>query len=66
MESGVRMPLRPYLSLLLILKDSGGENEEELRKTIREVNSRFVAKEEILSDNLYYYDFSSKTVKIIF
>lgn len=51
---------------VLILKDSGGENEEELRKTIREVNSRFVAKEEILSDNLYYYDFGSKTVKIIF
>lgn len=51
---------------VLILKDTGRENVEEIKKTIREVNSRFVAKEEILSDNLYYYDFGSKTVKIIF
>ncbi len=51
---------------VLILRDTGRENVEEIKKTIREVNSRFVAKEEILSDNLYYYDFGSKTVKIIF
>ena len=51
---------------VLILRDTGRENVEEIKKTIREVNSRFVAKEEILSDNLYYYDFVSKTVKIIF
>ena len=51
---------------VLILMDTGMENVEEIKKTIREVNSRFVSKEEILSDNLYYYDFVSKTVKIIF
>ena len=37
---------------VLILRDTGMENVEEIKKTIREVNSRFVSKEEILSDNL--------------
>lgn len=50
---------------VLILTETGAEEPAEMRDMIREVNREHVAAEEVLSDNLYYYDFSSKSVKII-
>ena len=38
---------------------------EEMKGMIREVNAQHVAAEEILSDNLYYFDVQSGTIKII-
>lgn len=50
---------------VLILEETGAEEPDEIRNMICEVNREHVAAEEVLSDNLYYYDFSSKNVKII-
>lgn len=50
---------------VLILEETGAEEPAEMRDMIREVNREHVATEEVLSDNLYYYDLSSKSVKII-
>lgn len=50
---------------VLILEKTGLEVPGEMRKMICEVNEQHVAAEEVLSDNLYYYDFVTKTVKII-
>ncbi|MCM1058414.1 MAG: DUF5688 family protein [Firmicutes bacterium] len=50
---------------VLILEKTVMETPEEVKHMIREVNSQHVSAEEILSDNLYYYDLPTKTVKII-
>lgn len=50
---------------VLILEETGAEEPAEMQDMIREVNREHVAAEEVLSDNLYYYDLSSKSVKII-
>lgn len=50
---------------VLILEETGAEEPAEMQDMIREVNREHVAAEEVLSDNLYYYDFTSKSVKII-
>lgn len=50
---------------VLLLDKTGTEAPEELKKMIREVNAQHVAAEEVLSDNLYYYDFLTKTIRII-
>jgi hypothetical protein len=51
---------------VLLLADRGGERADELKNMIAEVNSTQVPPEEVLSDSLYYYDYSEKRVKIIF
>lgn len=50
---------------VLILEKTGLERPEELKAMIREVNGQHMAAEEVLSDNLYYYDLMDKIVKII-
>lgn len=50
---------------VLILEKTGAEAPEEMKKMIHEVNTQHVAAEEVLSDNLYYFDFSTKTIRII-
>ena len=55
MESAISM-LRSYLSLLILLKDSNESSHESLKNMIREVNQTQVAKQEVLSDSLYYFD----------
>lgn len=56
MESGVRMPLRPYLSLFLLIPDNGNVETERLEEMVYEVNNTQVAPEEVLSDRVYYFD----------
>ncbi len=50
---------------IILLKDSGNENPEELREMILEVNRTQVEPEEILSDSLYYFSRKERNVKII-
>lgn len=49
---------------VILLVDTGRETAESLKQMIREVNAAHVAPEEVLSDNLYYYDFHKKKIKI--
>ena len=51
---------------VILLADTGSGLPGELKAMIAEVNSTQVAPEEVLSDSLYYYDFTDKKVKIIF
>lgn len=51
---------------VILLEESEKAVPAEIRKMIYEVNRAHVAPEEILSDNLYFYDYSEKKVKIIF
>lgn len=41
---------------LILIPDSGKEKPETLRRMVQEVNAGHVAPEEILSDNIYYFD----------
>lgn len=50
---------------VILLTDKGNSSPDALRDMIVEVNGTQVAPEEILSDNLYYYDFSDKRVEIV-
>ena len=54
MESGVRMPLRPYLSLLITMP-CGIFSVEEAKEVIQAVNVEQVAPEDQLSDSVYIY-----------
>lgn len=49
---------------LLLDEDRAGETDS-VKRMIYEINREHVAKEEVLSDNLYYYDFKDKTVRIV-
>lgn len=50
---------------VILLADTGREAADSLKQMIREVNAAHVAPEEVLSDNLYYYDFHEKKIKIV-
>lgn len=51
---------------VILLEESEKTVPAEIRKMIYEVNRTHVTPEEVLSDNLYFYDYSEKKVKIIF
>lgn len=63
MESGVRMPLRPYLSLLLLLRDDEIP-VDELRRMVRSVNRGVVDEMDRLSDEVYHYQRGSGKLEI--
>ena len=63
MESGVRMPLRPYLSLLLLLRDDEIP-VDELRRMVRSVNLGVVDEMDRLSDEVYHYQRGSGKLEI--
>ena len=50
---------------VILLPDKGDESAENLKSMIHEVHRTQVAAEEVLSDSLYYYDFTEKKLKII-
>ena len=56
MESGVRMPLRPYLSLFLFIADDGSMELSHLEEMVRSINEAEVAPADRLSDNVFHYD----------
>ena len=50
---------------VILLPETGIETPEELKAMIAEVNTTCLAPEEVLSDNLYYYDSREKKIRII-
>ena len=55
MESRVCILLRPYLSLLILLRKSGQHTPYDLRAMVRQVNREQVAPEEQLSNEVFEY-----------
>ena len=53
MESGARMPLRPYLSLLIAVPYDDGVSPEELKEMISDINDNVVENIDQLSNNAY-------------
>lgn len=51
---------------VLLLDQQEGESTGELRRMIYEINRSHVAPEDVLSDNLYYYNPAAKAMEIIF
>lgn len=51
----MRMPLRPYLSLLILVPDSPDVSAVELQRMVQSVNMEQVAPEERLSNHVYHY-----------
>ena len=64
MESGVRMPLRPYLSLLILIPDNGTIAKEDLGQIVAEINATQVSKEDLLSDKVQFYDSKQKQLRL--
>ncbi len=51
---------------VILLPETGKESAGELRRMICDVNCNHVAPEEVLSDNLYYYDYVNKNIRVIY
>ena len=50
---------------VIILPENGGEDYEGMREMIREINETQVEDQEILSDNLYYFDRQKNKMRIV-
>lgn len=50
---------------VILLGEEGAEDREALRDMVREVNATHVEPEEVLSDNLYYFDRLEGRVRIV-
>lgn len=61
----MRMPLRPYLSLLIMVPVSAVSDERELVSMVRDINRTQVRSTEILSDNIYLYSPDSGKLTLI-
>ena len=56
MESSVRILLRPYLSLLMLVPENEETQAAFLRELVVEANQSAVGLIDLLSDNIYYYN----------
>ena len=65
-EGGSYYILPSSIHEVIIMKDTGGEDPENLKSMIMDVNTNLVAPEEVLSDSLYYYDYINKNIKRLF
>jgi len=65
-EGGSYYILPSSVHEVILLKDTGREEPDNLKSMIEDVNANLVAPEEVLSDSLYYYDFVEKMIKRIF
>lgn len=50
---------------VILLPENGEEDYEDMRAMIREINETQVEDQEVLSDNLYYFDRDKKNLRII-
>ena len=60
----MRMPLRPYLSLLILLPALDCWDVDELRQMVKSVNAGWVDKMDWFSDEVYYYRRGSGQIEI--
>ena len=56
----MRMPLRPYLSLLILIPDNGTIAKEDLGQIVAEINATQVSKEDLLQ----FYDSKQKQLRL--
>ena len=55
MESRVSPLLRPYLSLLILIRDNEDGDCSVLNDMVKQVNNECLDQEDILADHAYYY-----------
>ncbi len=64
-EHGANLYILPSsIHEILLLPDNGAMSVSELEAMVRDVNATQVAPDEVLSDNVYYYDKDVKTIYI--
>ena len=51
---------------MILLADKGGDWGRRLKEMVEEINVSQTEPEEVLSDSLYYYDRTEKSIKVIF
>lgn len=56
----MRMPLRPYLSLLILVPERLEMSVSELQAMVQDINATQVSPEQRLSDYVYHYDSKEK------
>ncbi len=56
----MRMPLRPYLSLLILVPERLEMSVPELQAMVQDINATQVSPEQRLSDYVYHYDSKEK------
>lgn len=61
----MKMPFRPYLSLLIIIPKDLGMTPKEMGEMVRDVNQKEVARDEILSDRVYEFDKEKRQLRQI-
>lgn len=64
MESGVYIPLRPYLSLLIFVPVDGDKDQGFYDEMVSEVNRTQVSVEEKLTNHSYYYDAANNEIRL--
>ncbi len=64
MERSIVIPLKPYLSLLLLVPENLETEGDFLRDLVIEANQSAVGLIDLLSDNIYYYDKDADEIKI--
>ena len=52
----MRMPLRPYLSLLMFVPADSVWEQEEVQCMLRQANQEEISEEEWLNDHVYIYN----------
>lgn len=50
---------------MIIIPEQGGMQKEELKCMVKEINRTLVPPEEVLSDNIYFYDFSKEEILLV-
>lgn len=50
---------------MIIIPEQYGVPKEELKRMVKEINITSVTTEEVLSDNIYFYDFSKEKISLV-
>jgi len=61
----VLQPLRPYLSLFILVPDDGKLDYGELQNMVGQINKSEVPEEDVLSDHIYKYSFHDNRISVI-
>ena len=61
----MRMPLRPYLSLLIFCPVESWMDVEDLQEVVKEVNQTIVSEVDYLSDKVYMFCYETSLISVV-